>query len=176
MTVKHVAVALMASVLLGATTLPVWAADNLRIAVVSMERILRDTKSAAVASDRLNEEAKRRQDEVDALTKRFKQRLEVFESKASSMPESERLAERRELAEMERDVTRRSREARDEFNQRRLEEVQLLQSRAGRVIEAIAKQEHFDLVLFEYFYASDRVDITQRVIDELDRQVNNANK
>lgn len=72
---------------------------------------------------------------------------------------------------MERDVTRRSREARDEFNQRRLEEVQLLQNRAGHVIQDIAKQEHYDLVLFEYFYASNRVDITQRVIDELDKEV-----
>ncbi len=168
---KIVFVALAA--LLTSVSLPsvAQAADDLRIAVVSMERILRDTKSAAIASERLNEEAKRRQDEVDALTKRFKSRLENFESKAGSLSESERLSERRELAEMERDVTRRSREARDEFNQRRLEEVQLLQNRAGRVIEEIAKKEHFDLVLFEYFYASNRVDITQRVIDELDRQV-----
>ncbi|MFR3635690.1 MAG: OmpH family outer membrane protein, partial [Sutterella sp.] len=87
------------------------------------------------------------------------------------MSETDRLAERRDLAEMERDVTRRSREARDEFNQRRLEEVQLLQNRAGHVIQDIAKQEHYDLVLFEYFYASNRVDITQRVIDELDKEV-----
>jgi len=169
---KKTLYAALAAVVLSASALPAaQAADDLRIAVVSMERILRDTKSAAIASERLNDEAKRRQDEVDQLTKRFKQRLENFESKAGSLSETERLSERRELAEMERDVTRRSREARDEFNQRRLEEVQLLQNRAGHVIQEIAKKEKFDLVLFEYFYASNRVDITQRVIDELDRQV-----
>ena len=168
---KKTLYAALAAVVLSASALPAaQAADDLRIAVVSMERILRDTKSAAIASERLNDEAKRRQDEVDQLTKRFKQ-LENFESKAGSLSETERLSERRELAEMERDVTRRSREARDEFNQRRLEEVQLLQNRAGHVIQEIAKKEKFDLVLFEYFYASNRVDITQRVIDELDRQV-----
>ena len=166
---KKTLYAALAAVVLSASALPAaQAADDLRIAVVSMERILRDTKSAAIASERLNDEAKRRQDEVDQLTKRFKQRLENFESKAGSLSETERLSERRELAEMERDVTRRSREARDEFN---LEEVQLLQNRAGHVIQEIAKKEKFDLVLFEYFYASNRVDITQRVIDELDRQV-----
>ena len=169
---KKSVLAALAAVVLSTSVLPsVASADDLRIAVVSMERILRDTKSAAIASERLNEEAKRRQDEVDALTKRFKQRLENFESKSASMSETDRLAERRDLAEMERDVTRRSREARDEFNQRRLEEVQLLQNRAGHVIQDIAKQEHYDLVLFEYFYASNRVDITQRVIDELDKEV-----
>lgn len=136
-----------------------------------MERILRDSQSAAQASERLNTEGQRRQEEIDALTKRFKQRLERFEQGAPDMTESERVAERRELAEMERDVARRSREARDEFNQRRNEEVLLLQSRAGRVIQQIAEKEKFDLVLYEFFYASPKVDITERVMKELDRDV-----
>ena len=79
------------------------------------------------------------------------------------------MQERRALAEMERDVTRRSREAREEFNQRRNEEVLMLQNRAGRVVQEIARKEKLDLVLYEYFYASDRVDLTKRVIEELDR-------
>ena len=153
---------------LAATTV---SAQDLRIGVVNMERILRDSQSAAQASERLNTEGQRRQEEIDALTKRFKQRLERFEQGAPDMTESERVAERRELAEMERDVARRSREARDEFNQRRNEEVLLLQSRAGRVIQQIAEKEKFDLVLYEFFYASPKVDITERVMNELDRDV-----
>lgn len=153
---------------LAATTV---SAQDLRIGVVNMERILRDSQSAAQASERLNTEGQRRQEEIDALTKRFKQRLERFEQGAPDMTESERVAERRELAEMERDVARRSREARDEFNQRRNEEVLLLQSRAGRVIQQIAEKEKFDLVLYEFFYASPKVDITERVMKELDRDV-----
>ena len=146
-------------------------AAELKIGVVNMERILRDSQSAAQASERLNAEAQRRQEEVDAVTKRFKQRLERFEKDAPSMAESERVTERRELAEMERDVARRSREARDEFNQRRNEEVLLLQGRAGRVIQQIAEAEKFDLVLYEFFYASKKVDITDRVMQELDRDI-----
>ena len=146
-------------------------AQDLRIAVVNMERILRDSQSAAQASERLNAEGHRRQEEIDVLTKRFKQRLERFEKGAPDMTESERVTERRELAEMERDVARRSREARDEFNQRRNEEVLLLQSRAGRVIQQMAEKEKFDLVLYEFFYASPKVDITDRVMKELDRDI-----
>ena len=87
------------------------------------------------------------------------------------MTETERVQERRSLAEMERDVTRRSREAREEFNQRRNEEVLLLQNRAGRVVQELAKKEKYDLVLYEFFYASDRVDLTSRVIEALDRDI-----
>lgn len=87
------------------------------------------------------------------------------------MSDSEKVAERRALAEMERDVTRRSREARDEFNQKRNEEVLLLQGQVARICKDIARKEAFDLVLYEYFYASDRVDLTNRVIEELDKNI-----
>ena len=123
----------------------------LKIGVVNMERILRDAKVAQEASDRLNAEGQRRQEEIDALARRFKTRLERFEREAKTMDEASRVAEQRALAEMERDVTRRNREARDEFNQRRNEEVLLLQNRAGRIIQEIARSEKFDLVLYELF-------------------------
>ena len=146
----------------------------LKIGVVNMERILRDAKVAQEASDRLNAEGQRRQEEIDALARRFKPRLERFERQAKTMDEASRVAEQRALAEMERDVTRRNREARDEFNQRRNEEVLLLQNRAGRIIQEIARSEKFDLVLYEFFYASDRVDLTNRVIEALDRDAKPA--
>ena len=144
------------------------AAAELKIGVVNMERILRESKTAIEASDRLNAEGQRRQEEIEGISRRFKSRLERFEKDAPSMDETTRLQERRALAEMERDVTRRSREAREEFNQRRNEEVLLLQNRAGRLVQDLAKREKFDLVLYEYFYASDRIDLTKRVIDLLD--------
>ena len=146
----------------------------LKIGVVNMERILRDAKVAQEASDRLNAEGQRRQEEIDALARRFKTRLERFEREAKTMDEASRVAEQRALAEMERDVTRRNREARDEFNQRRNEEVLLLQNRAGRIIQEIARSEKFALVLYEFFYASDRVDLTNRVIEALDRDAKPA--
>lgn len=175
-TVKKLLPSVLSAAVLGlAMLVPVGAAD-LRIGVVNMERILRDSLSAAQAGERLNAEGMRRQEEIDALTKRFKQRLERFEKGASDMSESERVTERRELAEMERDVARRSREARDEFNQRRNEEVLLLQGRAGRIIQQIAETEKFDLVLYEFFYASPKVDITDRVMKALDADVKPAKK
>lgn len=175
-TVKKLLPSVLSAAVLGLAMLaPVGAAD-LRIGVVNMERILRDSLSAAQAGERLNAEGMRSQEEIDALTKRFKQRLERFEKGASDMSESERVTERRELAEMERDVARRSREARDEFNQRRNEEVLLLQGRAGRIIQQIAETEKFDLVLYEFFYASPKVDITDRVMKALDADVKPAKK
>ena len=52
-----------------------FAQNDLKIGVVSLERILRDAKVAQIASDRLNAEGRQRQDEIEAMTRRFKQRL-----------------------------------------------------------------------------------------------------
>ena len=74
-----------------------FAQNDLKIGVVSLERILRDAKVAQIASDRLNAEGRERQDEIEAMTRRFKQRLERFEKEAPSMTESERVAEPQRL-------------------------------------------------------------------------------
>ncbi len=165
---------LSAALLTGAG--PAAAAGDSKIGVVNMERVLRDALVAKEASDRLNAEAQRRQEEVDALARRFKQRLERFEKDAKSMDESARVVEQRTLAEMERDINRRNREARDEFNQRRNEEVFVLQGRAARVIQEIAHREGYDLVLNEFFFASHRIDLTDRVIEALDREFSSTKK
>ena len=82
------------------------AAAELKIGVVNMERILRESKTAIEASDRLNAEGQRRQEEIEGISRRFKSRLERFEKDAPTMDETTRLQERRALAEMERDVKR----------------------------------------------------------------------
>ena len=60
-----------------------------------MERILRESKTAIEASDRLNAEGQRRQEEIEGISRRFKSRLERFEKDAPTMDETTRLQERR---------------------------------------------------------------------------------
>ena len=64
------------------------ATSQLKIGVVNMERILRESKTAQRASDRLNEEGQRRQEEIEAMSRRFKTKLERFEKDAASMSEA----------------------------------------------------------------------------------------
>ena len=67
------------------------AAAELKIGVVNMERILRESKTAIEASDRLNAEGQRRQEEIEGISRRFKSRLERFEKDAPTMDETTRL-------------------------------------------------------------------------------------
>lgn len=57
------------------------------------------------------------------------------------MTEQERIRKQRDLAERDRDFQRRQRELREDFNQRRNEELQKLLRQANTVIKNIAQRE-----------------------------------
>jgi outer membrane protein len=69
---------------------------------------------------------------------------------------------------MSRDLQRMQREFREDLNLRRNEELTAVQERANKVIQQIATDEKFDLIIQDpVIYASPRIDVTERVIKAL---------
>jgi outer membrane protein len=84
------------------------------------------------------------------------------------MSEADRRNKERDLANMTRDLQRSQREFREDLNLRKNEELASMQERANKVIQQIAVDEKFDLIVQEpVIYASPRIDITDRVIKAL---------
>jgi outer membrane protein len=84
-----------------------------------------------------------------------------------TIPESARREKERQLADISRDFQRKQREIREDLNLRRNEELASVQERATRVINQIAEQEHYDLIVQEAVFAASRIDITDKVIKAL---------
>ena len=86
----------------------------------------------------------------------------------ATMAEADRRNKERDLANMTRDLQRTQREFREDLNLRKNEELASMQERANKVIQQIAIDEKFDLIVQEpVIYASPRIDITDRVIKAL---------
>ena len=105
--------------------------------------------------------------ELNAAGQRLKNDVERFEKNAGTMTEQERIRKQRDLAERDRDFQRRQRELREDFNQRRNEELQKLLRQANTVIKNIAQREKYDLILQEAIYVNPKIDITDQVLKEL---------
>jgi outer membrane protein len=101
------------------------------------------------------------------MAQRLKTQAERFEKEAPVMAEADRVKRQRELSETDRELQRRQREFREDLNQRRNEELQVLLERAQRLVRQIAEQEKFDLILQDAVYFSPRVDITEKVLRAL---------
>ncbi len=142
-------------------------AQELKIGVVNSDRILRDSQPARAAMQKLEAEFAKRDKDMQEMGARLKTSAERFEKDGPVMSESDRVRRQRELAEMDREFQRKQREFREDFNQRRNEELQGLLERTNRIIRQMAEQEKYDLIVQEAVYFNPRIDITERVLRAL---------
>jgi outer membrane protein len=139
-------------------------AQELKIGVVNLDRIMRDSAVAKAAQARLDAEfLKREKDLIEAET-RLKTALDRFDKENPSLKESDRVRRQRELLDQDRELQRKRREYQEDVNHRKNEEWAAVVDRANRVLKQIFDQEKYDLIVQEAVFAGPRVDITDKVI------------
>jgi outer membrane protein len=142
-------------------------AAEMKIGFVNTERVFREAAPAKRAQQALEREFSTRNAELSRIEKQGRDLQSDLEKENVTMPESQRREKERQLADISRNFQRIQREIREDLNLRRNEELAKVQERATRVINQIAEQEKFDLILQEAVFASGRIDITDKVIRAL---------
>ena len=147
------------------------AAADYKIGFVNTERLFREATPAKRAQTKLEKEFAARDAELGKLTRQVRDLQALLDKDGSTMPEAERRNKERDLANLSRDLQRMQREFREDLNLRRNEELASIQERANKVIQGIAAEEKFDLILQDpVVFASQRIDITEKVIKALANQ------
>ena len=159
--------ALLAVTALGVAAQPA-ATTTMKIGYVNTERILRDAAPAVRAQRKIEAEFQKRDQELAKFADQLKKMQDDIEKNSVTMSESQRRNREREFGEMNREFQRKQREFREDLNQRRNEELAQVVEQANRVINQIAEQEKFDLILQDAVYRSPRIDITDKVIKALE--------
>ena len=158
---------LLALLVAGAALVPGLAAAQMKIGFVNTERVFREAAPAKRAQQALEREFSARNTELGRIEKQGRDLQTELEKENVTMPEGTRREKERQLADISRNFQRMQREIREDLNLRRNEELAKVQERATRVINQIAEQEKFDLILQEAVFASGRIDITDKVIRAL---------
>ncbi|MDQ2991164.1 MAG: OmpH family outer membrane protein [Pseudomonadota bacterium] len=140
-----------------------------RIGFVFTERLMTESKLAKAADLKIEAEFSRRQKAIKDMVSRLKSLSEKFDADSASLVDPERTKRYREVAELEKDVQRTQREFNEDLLQRKSEERANIAQKAYKVIEQIAEQEHLDVVLQESAWSSPRIDITDKIIRQLDK-------
>ena len=139
-----------------------------KIGFVNTEKLFREAAPAKRAQAKLEREFAARDADLQRLTKQVRDLQQQLDKDGPTMGETERRNKERDLANQTRDVQRMQREIREDINLRRNEELSGVQERANKVIQQIALDEKFDLILQDpVVYASQRIDITDKVIKAL---------
>ena len=158
---KTIAVAIMCG------WVAVASAQTPKIGFVNTERVFREAAPAKRAQQKLEREFAARNAELAKLEKQGRDLQTELERDNVTKTDAVRREKERQLADVSRSFQRLQRELREDLNQRRNEALAGVQESATRVINQIAEQERFDLILQEAVFASGKIDITDKVIKAL---------
>ncbi len=139
-------------------------AADFRIAVVDVDRIMRESGPAIRATKKLEKEFESRRNEMQRISTQGKA-LEALLDK-NGLAEADRKMRERELVKLNQDFQRLQREFNEDRNTRLNEEIAAIQERTRMAIKQIAEADKYDLILQEneILFRSPRIDITDRVL------------
>lgn len=143
-------------------------AENYKIGVVNAIKVLEAAPQAEQAKKRLEKEFASRDKKLVAAQKSVKQKEDKIAKDGAIMSEGELKKLQKTTLSARRELKRDQDEFRDDLNFRRNEEFGKIQRQIVQAIQKIAKDDKFDLIVGEgVIYASSKVDITKKVIDQL---------
>jgi len=144
---------------------------DLKVGYVNAVRVIEEAPQGVAALKKLETEFSRRDKELVALQNKIRLLNEELQNNLLPQKAADRRAREREALTLKRELKRATTEFREDYNQRRNEELAVLQQIVRKAILDIAKQEKYDLVLHEgAVYASDSIDITEKVLKKLGKQ------
>jgi outer membrane protein len=142
-------------------------AQQLRIGYVDMKVVLDNAPQVLAGRARLDQEFRARNDAIEMDEVRangLEARLQQGDLSAEDRVQTER-----DLRELQRSITRRKEDLRDELSFRRTEEVQSLEEQINVAVQEIAERNGFDLILSSpVVYASPALDITDLILEQLE--------
>ncbi|MDS4042329.1 MAG: OmpH family outer membrane protein [Candidatus Competibacter sp.] len=144
-------------------------AADVKIGYVSIAKILNSSPQAEAASKRLEQEFAPRKKGLDEALKSLRKQEEKLAKDGAVMSDSQRRNLENDIRNQARELKRTSDEFREDFNLRRNEELGKFQKQVLDVINNVAKEEGFDLVINDQatLYASSQVDVTDKVLKRL---------
>ena len=139
-----------------------------KIGFVKVDVILKDVPQMAASNKKLEKEFKVKTDKLKKSISTLQTKEEEFKKNSITMDEATRETKIKELQGSRIDIQRDERELKEDFDLRRREEINALQTKVNIAIEELAKKEKFDLILYNgVAYASESIDITDQVIKSL---------
>jgi len=163
---KRIALLVVASVLGCAVSLPA-GADDYRIGVLHVERILQQSAPAKAALERITQEFKARDAELATKEQGVRDAAAQLDKVRATLPADERVTRERALEAQTREVERQRQVFAEDLRNRQFQELDKLKERLDRVLTAYAKERNYDLILQDALYVGRSVDITDDIIKAL---------
>jgi len=144
---------------------------ELKVGYVQVDKILQEAPQTAESGKKLEREFSPRSQELDRMSKQIKELETALDKDGLTITEAERRNKERDVQNIKIEFQRKQRELREDINLRKNEELGSLQDRINKAVQAVAKAESYDLVMYSgVAYAADKIDITDKVLKLLGKK------
>lgn len=152
-------------------------AQQYKVGFVNVSKVLEQAPQAEAARAKLEKEFAPRDGQLVSTQKDIRQLEDKLGRDGVVMSDAERDRIELDLRTRKRDLKRLQDEFREDLNLRRNQELATLQREVLDAIQALAKAENYDLIVSDgVIFASERVDISDQIIERLKRQGRGSGK
>ena len=142
--------------------------EGLKIAYVNMAKAIETSPQAEAVLKQLKSEFDPKDQKLTAQREELRKIEEELEKTALVIKESDRQTLEKKVRDLRRLIKRETQDFREELNVRQNEELRKLERIVLKVVAKIAEDEEYDLIIHQgAIYASNRIDITDKVLAEL---------
>jgi len=139
-----------------------------KIGFVNMVELMEKSPQAEAARKGLEKEFSDRDKKLTTVRDQVLKLEETMKNDGPIMSDAKRAELEKKILNNKREYNRQQDELREDFNIRRNEELGKLQKKVHEIIIIVAKAESYDLVVTQpVLYASDRINLTARVLQEM---------
>ena len=147
-----------------------FAEESIKIGAVQILKVLEQSPQYQAAGQALDKEFEPRSKTLIAEQKKIKNLEDKLSKDRAIMSEAEVSKMERDILNKRRDLKRSQDEFREDINFRRNEELAKIQKLVFEAVQKVSKDNGYDIVLSEgVVYASKKADMTQLVIDALNK-------
>lgn len=142
--------------------------EGLKIAYVNMAKAIETSPQAEAVLKELKSEFDPKDQELAVRREKLRKIEDELEKSALVLKESDRQDLEKEVRDLRRVIKRETQDFREELNVRQNEELRKLERIVLKVVANIAEEEKYDLIIHQgAIYASNRIDITDKVLEKL---------
>lgn len=161
---KRIGVLLISLMLCG-----VAAAENLKIGIVDLQKIMQTSSDMKAIQEKLEAEFKPRRDNIVAQEAKLKKDMEKFKRDNAVMSQNERKALEKRIMEAQKKFEHEGQTYQRELSQAHNMAMEQFYSKIRKAIAKIAERDKYDVVLQKDAapFSTDKLDVTKKVLQEM---------
>jgi outer membrane protein len=148
-----------------------WASNGAKMGYVRVQYLIDNSPQAKEASSKLQKEFRPKKEELQQKKKELQRLQQKLQKEGLTLSDDKRKQLEDRAQRLQREIKRSQKTLQQELNIQRNDAFKGVRQSVQKAVQTVAENEGYDLVVGQgALYASDAIDITQKVLERMEQQ------